>query len=112
MRSEAEMRIATHYENIVYDDIAQDGSHFWASRHIDADGGDLFEITERGVYSGKTQDTIYEKKTSRSIGYREARRLIINGRAPGILTRLDKWDADRRAGRIEANEIGGGDAAS
>jgi len=103
------MRIATHYENIVYDDIARDGSHRWESRHIDANGTALTEVSERWLYSGKRQETVHSVQVGRRIGYREARRLIMNGcGAPtSALERLNKWDAARRAGSIEANKIGG-----
>lgn len=102
------MRIATHYENIVYDDIARNGSHAWVTRHVEATSNGLFEVTERGAYSARTDDSKRDL-AERPIGYREARRLIANGNtgSPTIaLDRLDQWDAARRAGRIEANEIG------
>lgn len=102
------MRIATHYDKIVYDDIARNGSHSWTTRHIDATLSGLLEITEHGSYCGRTAVGV-RNVSERKIGYREARRLIVNGCGvpTSALERLDKWDAARRAGRIEANEIGG-----
>jgi hypothetical protein len=102
------MRIATHYEKIVYDDIARNGSHSWVTRHVDASPNGLIEVTEHGSYDGRT-DISVRNVTEKAIGVRQARRLIMNGcGAPtSALNRLDQWDADRRAGRIKADEIGG-----
>ena len=97
------MRIATHYEKIVYDDIARNGSHSWTTRHVAASPNGLIEVTEHGAYCGRT-DVSVRNVRERKIGYREARRLIVNGRAPGAVDRLDQWDAERRGRRIEVSE--------
>lgn len=97
------MKLEKHYRHVDYDDIACTGSHTWVTKHIANSHKGLVEVIEHGAYDARSNVSV-RNVTERKIGYREARRLIVNGRAPGAVDRLDQWDAERRGRRIEVSE--------